>query len=172
MMFLGPYLAACALLVAGGVLKAARPHDTARALRQSVSLVRAAAAVEAVLGAVALLRPTAGAATAVAATYAAFAVYVTRLRRSGGALATCGCFGEPDTAPTRSHTAVDAALATSAFAVAGGANGDPIWRVLAEHPGNSAPLALISAACAVLAFGVLSHLGRVEGARRLYESAR
>lgn len=172
MSFLGPYLAAGALLLVGGTLKTLKPHDTARALRLPVHLVRAGAGAEAVLGFVALLRPWAPTALAVAFTYAAFAVYVARLRRSGGALATCGCFGEPDAAPSRAHVAVDIAFATSAFAVASGARGGTVWHILAVQPANGVPLALVSATCAILAFGVLSHLGRVEGARRLFQVAR
>ena len=172
MSFLGPYLAACALLVVGGVLKTIKPHDTARALRLPVGPVRIAAAAEAVLGLIALLRPWAPTALLVAFTYAVFAAYVARLRSSGGALATCGCFGEPDTAPTAAHALVDIAFAVSAFVVAFDSRGDAVWRALSDQPGNGAPLVLVSVACAVLAFGALSHLGRVEGARRLFAGAR
>jgi hypothetical protein len=171
MSLLGPYLAACALLIAGGSLKAARPHDTARALRQPVVVVRVAAIVEALLGLAALVQPNAPGAAAVALTYIAFAAYVLRARHSGGALATCGCFGEPDTAPTVAHAVVNAVLAVSAGAVAVGSDGDVLTRVLADAPGNGVPLVLVSVTCAVLAFGVLSHLGRVEGARRLFREA-
>ena len=172
MSFLGPYLTACALLIAGGLLKAFRPQDTARALRLPVPLVRAAAAAEAVVGAAALLRPSSVTATAVAASYAGFAVYVARLRRSGGALATCGCFGEPDTAPTAAHVAVDVALAAATVAVALDTHAHAVWHVLAAEPGNGVPLAFVSVTCTVLAFGVLSHLGRLEGARRLFQETR
>ena len=172
MSFLGPYLAACALLLAGGVLKVLRPHDTARALGYPVSLVRVAAGTEAALGFVAFLRPMPASALAVAMSYAAFATYVARIRRSGGALATCGCFGEPDAAPTLAHVLVDAAFAIAALAVATGTSDSAVWHVLARQPGNGAPLAFVSATSAVLAFGVLSHLGRVAGARRLFEATR
>ena len=179
MTFFGPYLTACALLVAGGVLKAVRPGDTARGLSKALGtrvavtqpLVRAAAAAEAVLGLAAMLRPSGLAAGAVGVTYAAFAVYVLWLRHAGGPLATCGCFGQPDATPTLSHVAVDLALAMSAVTVAVTVDGRSLMDLLGDQPGGGAPLVLASATCAVLAFGVLSHLGRVHGARRLYTEA-
>jgi hypothetical protein len=174
--FLGPYLTACALLVVAGVTKVVRPADTATSLAAAMAvprqraqdMVRVGAFVEAVLGLVAISRPSVVAAAAVAASYFAFTVYVLWLRRTKGALASCGCFGSPDTVPTSAHILVNLGLTIAASAVAATADGTGIVALLDAQPWAGLPLVLTSAAGAVLAFGVLSHLARVEGARRLF----
>lgn len=117
MTFLGPYLAACAVLALAGAAKVRTPGDTANALRVSRRVVRAGAACEVAIGVVGFV--TTIAAPAVAASYVAFAVYVALLLRRGGRLATCGCFGEPDTPATRTHVALNASFAVAALAVSG-----------------------------------------------------
>jgi hypothetical protein len=170
----GPYLVACLLLVAAGLAKAARPGDTARAVARVVPVpvrwlggaVRAGAVAEAGLGVVAALHPRPVAAWLVAASYAGFATFVEVVRRRGGPLATCGCFGRADTPATRLHVAVDAALAATAVAVA--VVGPTGWLVpaLAGQPARGVPLVLLGVLGAWLCGLVLSRLGRVAAARR------
>ena len=124
-----PYLAAALLLVAAGLAKTVEPLSLVRALRGAglqvrapllARWVRAFAAGEAVLGAVAAVRPGPLVATAVAVSYAGFTAFVLRALRSGSPLASCGCFGKTDTPPTPVHAAVTAVLAVAAVLVAVG----------------------------------------------------
>ena len=140
-MLLGLYLAACGLLVVAGAAKVARPADTARALRatlprfpRAAGAVRTAAAAEAGLGVVALVFPVAPLAALVAASYLGFAVVVAVVRRRGGALASCGCFGTPDTPATGLHVLIDLALAASAASVAAAGHPGTLGPLLADQP--------------------------------------
>lgn len=148
----GPYLAACGLLIAAGLPKLRDPLPLVRALR-SVGLpigrtiglasatTRLIAAAEVVLGVVAVVRPTHLTATLVAAAYLAFTGFVALALTRGGVVSSCGCFGKPDTPPTRAHLLVTALLAGVAAATAVG----PPTRLL------TADLAqLVTAAYAVL----------------------
>ena len=134
MELIGIYFVACGLLVAAGGAKALRPADTARALgrsscparlplpgslRMTRLAVRFGALAEAALGAVALFSPRPLTAALVAASYALFALR--RCLRQGaerGALATCGCFGRPDTPATRLHVVVNSSSLAAAILVA------------------------------------------------------
>ena len=124
-----PYLAAALLLVAAGLAKAVEPLSLVRALRAAGLRVRAPllarwvrvlAAGEALLGAVAVVRPGPLVAVAVALSYAGFTAFVLRALRSGSPLASCGCFGKTDTPPTPGHAAITALLAIAAGLVAVG----------------------------------------------------
>ena len=137
MMLFGLYLAGCALLVVAGAAKAARPTDTARALGQAVSsirlsrmalVVRVAAALECALGAAGILLPWPPIAAAVALSYLAFAGFVFVAYRRGGPLATCGCFGTPDTPPSIIHIVINVGLAASAVVVATASSVRPVAR--------------------------------------------
>jgi hypothetical protein len=189
---IGPYLVACGLLVIAGVAKAVRPDDTARALvqlaaagpsaatgdgaarhrhrpglRAARSAVRAGATAEAVLGAVALVLPRTGTAAAVAVSYLAFAAFVALAMVRGGVLATCGCFGRPDTPPTAIHVAVNLVLAASAAAVAAAApSTGTVAGVLRHQPWHGVPLVVVSALGTWLAGLVLVRLAALEVVRR------
>jgi hypothetical protein len=179
MSLLGPYLAGCALLVVAGVAKLVRPVDTTIALARATSVARArvqpvvrlAAGAEAVLGAAALARPNALLAGLVAVSYVAFGGYVLWARSSGAAVASCGCFGTPDTPPTVAHLAANIAFAIAALSVSAVDDHRGIGRVLARQPGRGAPLLLVSATCALLAYAIYTRLAQVEGARRLFLEA-
>ena len=119
----GPFAIAASLLVAGGLLKTARPGDTATALRQSglpatPVLVRAGGLIEVGVGAAALVTGDRVAAILVALSYAVFAGFVAVALRRGTPLASCGCFGKEDSPPTRLHVVLTAAAAAAAVAVA------------------------------------------------------
>ena len=145
---IGLYLIAAGLLVAAGIAKAVRPDDTARGPggadpgRRAPSQRWLRGAVRTGALAEAAARPGgAGSAApghrgAGRASYASFAVVVAYARARGGTLATCGCFGRPDTPATVVHVAVDLVLAGAAAAVAAGApSGGSIATLLAHQPG-------------------------------------
>jgi len=172
---IGPYLAACLLLMAAGTAKAVRPTDTARAVAAVVplalaptrALVRAGAVAKAVIGAVALVHPSPVAAALVAASFSGFAAFVTVVLARGGPLASCGCFGRPDTPATKLHVVVNVLLAASAAAVA--ATVAPAWlpTVVRDQPWRGVPVVLLSALCAWLVYLAFSRLAELGAARRL-----
>ncbi len=170
MALLGLYLAACMVLVGAGAAKVWRPGDTARALAGAVPIaprvlrrvVRIGAVGEIAVGVLAFVVPDAMSAGALAASYAAFAVFVAYARGHGGVLATCGCFGKPDVPPTLLHIVIDVALAVAGAALAL----DPAGRstlvttILVRQPAHGIPLVLVSSLCAWLVVITLSTLPR------------
>jgi hypothetical protein len=179
---IGLYLIAAGLLCMAGVAKAARPDDTARAMATLVPgpppsvmrwLVRAGAVAEAVLGALALAFPRPATATLVALSYAGFFAVVVYARLRGRPLATCGCFGRPDTPPTALHLVVDLVLAAAAAAVAVGASPHgTLATQLAHQPWAGLPLLFVSAVGLWLTALALSSLGALAAARRATRPAR
>ena len=83
--------------------------------------VRIGALAEAAFGAVADPVPAPGHGRARRTLLPGFIGVVAVARWRGGPLATCGCFGRPDTPPTALHLVLDLALAVAAAAVALGA---------------------------------------------------
>jgi hypothetical protein len=172
---IGPYLIACALLVVAGVAKLVRPDDTARALAALVpvplarvrGLVRVGATAEAALGLVALAAPRTVSASLVAVSYGAFALFTVYARAKGGAMASCGCFGTPDTPATALHAVVDLGLAVAAVAVAVAAPTGSLVSILAAQPLHGVPLVLVSAIGAWLTYLVVSLLAALQAARKL-----
>lgn len=176
MMLFGLYLAGCALLVVAGAAKAVRPTDTARALTQAAPairlarmalLVRLAAIVECALGVAGIVLPWPPVAAAVALSYLAFAGFVLVAYRRGGPLATCGCFGTPDTPPSIMHVVINVGLAASAVVVAIAGRSGTLLSALSGQPWHGIPLVAVSAVCAWLIVLALSPLARLEAARRL-----
>jgi hypothetical protein len=167
---------ACVLLVAAGVAKAVRPGDTARAVHNMTGLpalvvtVRLGASAEALLGVGGLIYPSRAIAILVAGSYALFGGFVLYARAKGGLLATCGCFGSPDTPPTLTHVVVDLALAVSAAAVAWAGLSRWVPSILSHQYGSGAPLAAAALLCTWLVFLVLSPLARLDAVRRTYGS--
>jgi hypothetical protein len=184
MELIGLYLVAAGLLVGAGLAKARRPGDTARALAALAPgsflpaarlrvLVRAGALGEAALGLAALALPRPLTAALVAASYAGFAAVVALARHRGGPLATCGCFGRPDTPPTLVHLCLDLLLAAAAAVVAAATpTRGTLLAVLAHEPWAGLPLVFVSAVGLWLAFLALSALGALAGARRLVADRR
>jgi hypothetical protein len=122
-MLTGPFAAFSLLLVAAAGPKIVRPQSTLRALSSlglpgSPAAVRLLGVVEVAVGVGALVTGGRAFAALVAASYLAFAAYVALALVRGGALASCGCFGKPDTPPTRLHLIVNATAAAVAIAVA------------------------------------------------------
>jgi hypothetical protein len=177
---IGLYLVGCVLLAWAGLLKAWRPDDTARAMvplvparlrphiraRRMRTVVRSVALVEAGLGTTAAALPRPALAGAVAASYLLFAGLVAFARSHGGALASCGCFGTPDSPATLLHVVVDLALGLAATVAAVAASGDAtLASVLRHQPLHGAPLALLVGVGAWLTYLTLSVLATVQAAR-------
>jgi hypothetical protein len=182
MALLGIYLVACGLLALAGAAKAARPGDTARALWELASaarsgsrvrltglvwVVRVLAAIEGALGVAGLVYPHRPIAVVVTFSYLAFAVFVLYARARGGSLATCGCFGSPDTPPTVLHALVDVALASGALGLVVASPAGTIVGVLEGQAFDGWPLVAASAVTGVLAFAVMSPLARLAALRHL-----
>lgn len=173
MELIGLYLVGCVLLVAAGTTKAIRPDDTARALAATARLglkpmrrfVRAGAVAEAALGVTALVLPRPWSAGLVALSFAGFTLFVAYARSAGGAIASCGCFGTPDTPATLVHVTVNAALAVAAAVVAWTAPPGTLVSVLSHQPMHGVPLVLASALCAWLAYLAVSVLAALQAAR-------
>jgi Methylamine utilisation protein MauE len=172
---IGLYLVACGLLVVAGVAKALRPDDTARAMaaalplrtRTARRLVRVGSVAEAALGITALVLPRPWWAALVALSYAVFAGFVAYARSTGGAIASCGCFGTPDTPATLVHAVVNVVLALSAVALAVSAPEGTVVTVLAHQPGHGVPLVAVSALAGWLAYLAISVLAGLQAARAL-----
>jgi hypothetical protein len=178
MELIGLYLIAAGLLCVAGVAKAAHPDDTALAmaalipgrlpLRLVCSIVRAGALAEAALGAVAIVFPRPLTAGLVALSYVVFSAVVVYARMRGGPLATCGCFGRPDTPPTALHLVIDLSLATVATTVALSAPAQSTLALqLAHQPWAGVPLLFVSAVGLWLTTLALSALGALTAARRV-----
>lgn len=178
MELIGLYLVAAGLLCVAGLAKARRPDDTARALapllpgspplRAMRWTVRLAALAEATLGAVAIVFPRPATAALVALSYLCFFGLVAEARRRGGPLATCGCFGRPDTPPTALHLVMDFALGVVAVIVAASApRHGTLAMQLTHQPWAGVPLLFVSAVGLWLTALALSALAALAGARRL-----
>jgi hypothetical protein len=130
--FGGPFLAAAGLLVLAGVPKLKDPMPLVRALRSaelpaSRALVRILAAVEILVGVSAVVHPGRVTAAGVSASYLVFTAFVALTLRRGGVLGSCGCFGQPDTPPTRAHLVVTAFLALTSGALVLSPPAGPVW---------------------------------------------
>lgn len=162
---LGPFLAAAALLVLAGVSKLGDPSSLVLALRSvglpaRPALGRLLAAAEIAVGGVALAAPGRLSGALVATAYLAFTAFVALALTRGGVLASCGCFGRPDTPPTRSHLAVTVVLAASGAAMAW-APPDSAWSTAAQQPATLATLVGFAALLAALAYLALAILPTV-----------
>jgi hypothetical protein len=169
----GPFTIACLLLVVGGLAKAIRPGDTAHALRAvgfQVSRrtaragVRVGGAVEAVIGAAALLTGSWWVVALVALSYVGFATFVVHALRSGAPISSCGCFGKVDTPPSIVHVVLDVAFATVAAAAV--AHDVALPDVLSDQPLAGVPFAFLSmlgCCLVVVAFTVLPKTSAAAG---------
>jgi Methylamine utilisation protein MauE len=151
-----PFLAATFMLGAAGVTKMARPDDTARALHTAGLplgrvAVRVGAVGEVAVAVAAVAAPGAVTGGLVAVSYAAFATFVILALRRGWPLASCGCFGRPDTRPTAAHAGLNLGAAGVAVwwaVVAGGSAGD----LFRYAPWGGWPLLLVTAVISGLAY--------------------
>jgi len=170
----GPFTIGCALLVAGGCAKTVRPRDTANALRavgfpggarNTRFIVRVGGALEAVVGAAALLTGQWWLSALVALSYCTFAAFVARALRTGRPISSCGCFGKVDTPPSGVHVVLDTAFASvaAAAAVIGGV---ALPDVLSDQPLDGVPFALLALLGCYLVFVAFSALPKTMAAVR------
>jgi hypothetical protein len=182
MELIGIFFVACGLLILAGIAKTVWPDDTARALvllasdrftkAPSLNLarqtVRIGALIEAALGIGALLFPRPVTAALVAASYALFVSVVAYARRHGGFLATCGCFGKPDTPPTGLHLLLNVIFVAAAIAVTlRPPDVNELVSLLGRQPWNGAPLVLAALVGVWLSYLALSPSSALEAARGL-----
>ncbi len=122
----GPLHLLAVVLVVSGVGKLVAPRAAAAAMRDAALPVPllgrpitgiALGAVEASTGLMALAVPTWWAAAALGSFYAAFALFILRLRRRDAG-AGCGCFGASSTPPGAAHLVIDVVAAVVAFGTA------------------------------------------------------
>jgi hypothetical protein len=151
-----PFLAAAIVLAGAGAAKLARPTDTAKALRDAGMplgrrAVRVGAAGEIAVAVATLLWSSPIGAALVALSYTSFAVWVVTALRRGWALSSCGCFGKPDTPPTRAHAALDAAAALCALVWAVESPGS-LRSVVASTAWHGAAIVVVSVVVAGLAY--------------------
>lgn len=162
---IGPFQVAALLLAAGGLAKSLRPDDTARALRAfgvpaRPIVVRAGGALELLAGVWAITTGARAAALVVALSYAAFAAFVWSAERRDLPIASCGCFGKADTAPSRVHVVLDLAACAVAAGVAI-VGGTGLGDVLAAQPLAGVPYTALVLIGAWLAFVALTRLPAV-----------
>ncbi len=172
-MLTGPFAAFALLLVVASGPKILRPYSTLRALTSlklpaSAAAVRLLGGAEVVVGVGALVSGGRLFAALVAASYLAFAAFVALALARGGVLASCGCFGKPDTPPTRLHLVVNATAAAVAVAVAATPGPAPLV-ALGAQPLAGLPFGVLVGCCtwfSYLALSALPTLRRTAGATR------
>jgi hypothetical protein len=158
----GPYLAAGVLLVAAGVPKIHDPMPLVRAVRQSGLpagrfSIRLVALAETLIGFYALLAPGRVSGLLTALAYLVFTAFVARALARGGVLGSCGCFGKPDTPPTRTHLVVTGAIVAVAGAVALDPPASP-WASVGATAVTNLALAAVIAFLAWMVLAVLPSL--------------
>jgi hypothetical protein len=157
----GLYVSAVVLLGAAGVAKVARPADTATALgsaglRVGRNLVRAGAMAEVAVAVAALVAPGPVPGILVAVSYLGFAAFIAAALVRHWPVASCGCFGRPDTKPTVAHLVLNAAAVAAAgwWVVASHAT---VGQVFVHEPWAGVPLGLATAVCCLLAYLVFTN---------------
>jgi hypothetical protein len=152
----GPYLVVCGLLAVAGASKAWSPDTTARALRAAGlpsrrSLVRAGGALEGILGVAALLTGLPAPAVLVAASYIGFTAFIVVALARGTPISSCGCFGKPDTPPSRLHVVLNLGATVVAVAVATTPTRS-LPSALSHQPLAGVPLLVLAGATGYLAY--------------------
>lgn len=165
----GPVLVAAVLLAAAAPAKWRRPADTVSALRAarlpgSRPLVRLLALAELLLAALVVLAPSTPVLALLALAYAGFGGFVLLALRAGTPLTSCGCFGRPDTPPTRVHLAV--VLAAAGAAAGAAVTGAASLPELLAVPRLGLPLLAVAVVGAWLAWAALSLLPQLLAAAR------
>jgi hypothetical protein len=166
----GPALVAAALLAFAGAQKLLDPTMTSGALRAlglpgAKFLVRVGAAAELALGVAAVAVGGEWLWWLVAASYAAFAVFVVAALRAGTMIGSCGCFGREETPPHPTHVGLNLVLAGLAAATALRAPG-AVVDSLADHPGTAVAVLAVSGVAVVLLWAAYVVLPRTLAAAR------
>ncbi len=141
--FAAPFFVASALLALAGGAKLARPEPTVGALRSvglpaNRTLAQAFGFTEVLIGSIAIIVGGPLVASLVAVAYLAFTGFIVVALHTGGAVASCGCFGTDDSPPTRVHLVLNLlATATAVGAAVGGVGG--IAEIMADQPAYGLP---------------------------------
>jgi hypothetical protein len=178
MALFGLYLSSVLLLLGAGTAKTIRPHGTSRALaealeawpyRRGVWALRLGALCETALATTGIVYPVRAVVALVAVSYAAFALFVLWATLRGGVLATCGCFGTPDTPPTAGHLLINILATAAAAYTAVAQRGGYLWDVLTHHYDHGVLLPVSSAVLAGFMFLVLVPLSRLQALRAAHD---
>jgi hypothetical protein len=161
----GPLVVATALLGLAGLGKFARPAPTASAMRAmglpvTPLVVRLAAGVEAVIGFSAAATGRRPLVAAAGLSYLAFAGFVGLAIRRGRPIASCGCFGDPDTPPSWLHAAVDLMAALACFGAMAGDGAAGLRAAASAQPAAGLPFFLLCGVATNLGYLVLTALPR------------
>ena len=171
------YASAAVLLVLAGVVKMARPANTAGLLDALVApsfdrlnttrLAFGLGVFEIVLGLAALVAEIAAVAVVVGVLYGVFAVIVWRAMRIGAG--TCGCFGRVDAPPSWWHVVGNGAFAACSFVAAAGRS--PL-AVMEGQPFGGLGFVVLVGVLAGLALVVFTAIPEAMEARRSTARAR
>lgn len=150
------------LLSASGALKLWKPKYTRGALRaaglpSAKALVVTLGLAEIVVGLAVVTTGHALSALAMALLYASFALFVTHALRQGVPVASCGCFGRPDTPPSWIHVVVN----VIGFGLGVAASLSPLgpWAGLGDQPISvTLPFITFTLVSVYLLYGVLAVL--------------
>jgi hypothetical protein len=105
----------------------------------------------------------------VGASYFAFAGLIWYARSRGGALASCGCFGQADTPATALHAAIDVVIGAAAVATAvASPSSGWLMTVLAHQPLRGLPLLALTAVGAGVTYLTLSGLAPLQAVRLVF----
>ena len=168
-------LAVAALVMAvAGAAKIVRPVPTVTALKTAgikipVSLVRGLSLFELFIAGAALTDAGAAWRILLAGSYVAFAGFVAFALARHIPLASCGCFGEPDTPPTALHVWLNGLLAAAPLVAVLQRAPSP-GHVLADSPGDGVVAAIgvaVATGCCLLVLTALPRLAaEARGARQ------
>jgi hypothetical protein len=165
----GPLFIAALLLVVAGAPKVLDPGDTTRAIRSvglpaRDGLVRILALGEVTVGTTVVAVGGTVPAALLGTLYAGFAVFIVMAIARGGAVASCGCFGTPDTPPTYAHLVLNVGAAAVGFAAA--LSGPPgVLDVLPTQPAAGIPFLGFVALGGWFGYLALTLLPRLETAK-------
>jgi hypothetical protein len=153
-----------------GVMKVYRPKYTVGALSaarlpSTTGLVRLLGAAEVLAGVGAVIFGSRYWALAVTVFYLGFAWFVAFALRRGIPIASCGCFGSPDTPPRAGHLILNATAVLVALAVAISPVG-PWVGLVGVGPGTTVTFLLFSGATVYLLYAVVNVLPQRQGVRR------
>ncbi|MEA2211616.1 MAG: hypothetical protein QOF83_1564 [Solirubrobacteraceae bacterium] len=154
-----PHAVAALILAVAGAAKLRSPRAAAAAIGQPAPLIRAFAAAELALAAVALITASVWSSALMAILYAGFAALTLRLARAGAA---CGCFGAEQSPASPAQSLLSAGLGAVAVLSATAGAHTAGW-VLARPPGTVAVLIMGTAGVVygiVLAYSDLAQLWR------------
>lgn len=166
----GPFAVASVLLAVGGGFKIVRPAPTAGALSGvglpiPLVLVRALGVGEVALGAGALVSGVPALAALVGVAYLAFAGFVVVAIHAGGAVSSCGCFGEVETPPSAAHVVLNTALAAVALTTAA-TSAPSLAGTLSRQPAAGVPFLALVGLGVYLCYLVLTALPQALAAAR------